>query len=206
MNGTLRVRQGLLCLLIVVAATAPLLAQSAKEAPRFALSVAAGVTHPAQAAVRDVYGGRLTPVTVALRCRLRPPLFVFGGWQFLRQGGDTTIVGPQVIDERYPVRLTMSSVRAGAGVAVPWRRWIFSAGAGLAYTTFDERWTAGDLSTGGHSYGYLAQAAGEFLLHRRFGIVGRIEYVAVPIPTATAGRSGLDLGGLSVSGGAAVRF
>ncbi|MBE3097082.1 MAG: hypothetical protein IMZ44_08115, partial [Planctomycetes bacterium] len=46
MNGTLRVRQGLLCLLIVVAAPAPLLAQSAKEAPRFALSVAAGVTHP----------------------------------------------------------------------------------------------------------------------------------------------------------------
>ncbi len=182
MNGTLRVRRGLLCLLMVVAAPATLLAQPANEPGRFTLLVAAGMTRPTQASVRDVYGGRLMPVTVTLDCRLTRGLFVFGGWQFLRQRGDTT------------------------GVAVPWRRWVFSAGAGLAYTTFDEEWTTTDLSTSGHSYGYLAQAAGEFRLHRRFGIVGRIEYVAVPVPAATAGRSGLNLGGLSASGGAAVRF
>jgi hypothetical protein len=206
MTRTPRALWGLLCLLTVVAAPAPLLAQNAQESPRFAVSVAAGMTRPAQAAVRDVYGSRFAPVTVALDCRLTHRLFVFGGWQFLRQQGDTIIVGPRVIDERYPVRLTMSSARAGAGVAVPWRKWIFSAAAGLTYVTYDEQWTTADLSANGHSYGYLAQGAGEILLHRRFGIVGRIEYVAVPIPKATAGRTGRDLGGLSVSGGAAVRF
>jgi hypothetical protein len=193
-------------LLAVIGSPQRLLAQPPGEPLRFTAHVAIGLMRPAEAVVREIYGSPLVPVTVGLDVRVAGRLLVFGSVGVLRKTGEASITGSAVIDEHNPLRLTTWTASGGAGVALPWQRWLFSARAGATFAAYRETWTETELSSSGHAIGFLAQGGGEFSLSRRVGVVGRLEYSTSPTGKGTAQEPKVDLGGFSTSAGLAIRF
>ena len=196
--------------MVLLAATglpSPAWAQVSTEPPRLGVSVTAGPWRPSATRVRTLYPGTFVPVVIEADLRLVGRLFVFGGGQFIRQGGEIVVVQPPIPEERLPLKLTMSSARAGAGAAFPWRRWVFRAAAGLSYTRFEERWTSEDIPpVSGWTVGVVMRGGVEYRVSRRFSAVGRVEYARTPVDEALQAVSAFDLSGLAVTGGIGVRF
>lgn len=182
-------------------------AQAEKEPPRFNVSAAVGVLRPSDESFRALYGGSHVPVTVQLECRLWPRLALFGGGQFLGADGRTIAEGAQVGDESFPLRFTTSSIRVGALVLMPKRRWTVFAGGGVSYSTYHEEWTGTQISVSGHTYGFVAQAGARYVLTGPILLSGGVEYTYVPAHSSDASADGtIDLGGLGVSLGVGIRF
>ena len=192
--------------MVVLAQTGPA-AQAEEEPPRFSVSAAVGVLRPSDVSFRELYGGSHVPVTVQLECRLWPRLALFGGGQFLGADGRTIAEGAQVGDESFPLRFTTSSIRVGALVLMPKRRWTVFAGGGASYSTYHEDWTGTQVSASGKTYGFLAQAGVRYVLTGPVSLSGGVEYTYVPAHSSDASSGGtIDLGGLGVSLGVGVGF
>jgi len=195
---------------VLLAATGfavPAAAQVPLEPARLGVTVTAGPWRASATRVRALYPGTFVPVAIEADLRLQGRLFVFGGGQFIRQGGEIVLVQPPVPEERLPLKLKMSSARAGAGAAFPWNRWVFLAAGGVSYVQFEERWTGEDIPpVSGSSVGLILLGGVEYRVSRRFSAVWRIEYARTPVDKALQAVSTFDLSGLAVTGGIGVRF
>jgi len=193
-------------LVMVVPVQAGLAAQAEKEPPRFNVSTAVGVLRPSDESFRALYGGSHVPVAVQLECRLWPRLALFGGVQFLGADGRTIVEGAQVGDESFPLRFTNSSIRVGALVLMPKRKWTVFAGGGASYSTYHEEWTGTQISVSGKAYGFVAQAGARHVLTGPISLSGGVEYTYVPANSDASPGGTIDLGGLGVSLGVGIRF
>ena len=194
-------------LLAVTGSPAPLYAQTARDLPRAAVLVTFGAMRPLEPAVRTLYPGSFVPVTVEGEFHLRSGFFVFGGARFLSKNGEVVFNVPPAPEERFPLRVSLPSVRVGGGFAFPWRKWLLSARAGLSYTRYEETWTTADEpAVTGHTYGVIAQGGADYRVYKRLWAVGRLEYSYTPMDETRQVFPTFDLSGISVSGGVAVRF
>ena len=194
-------------LLAAVATPAALRAQTPEDLPRVAVSVTAGVMRPLEAGVRSLYDGAFVPVTVEADVRVFGIFFVFGSGQFVSKDGEVVFDLPPAPEEHFPLRVRTSSVRVGGGVAVPWRKLLFTGAGGVSFTRFEEKWIGEDLPAAtGHTRGFIVQGGAEYRVSRRFSAIGRVEYLHTPMDETRQVFPTFDLSGLSVAGGAAVRF
>lgn len=194
---------------LLAAALTPesLAAQSVPEPPRTAVLATVGAMRPLAAGVRELYEGLFVPVTVEADIRVAWKVFVFGGAQFLRKDGEVVFNLPPAPEERFPLRVSTASVRVGAGIAHPWRKWFFSAAGGLSYTRYSERWTTGEIPTAtGHTVGFTVGGGADYRIFKRWWAVGRVEYACTPMDEARQTIPTFDLSGVSVSGGVGIRF
>ncbi len=186
---------------------APLLAQTAPAQARLTVLATVGAMRPSEAGVRDLYGGTFVPVTIEADIRLAGTVFVFGSGQFLDKDGEAVFSLPPAPEERFPLRVTTSSLRVGGGFAFPRRRWLIVAEGGFSYTHYSERWTTEDIPTvTGHAYGAVLAAGVDYRLGGPVWAIGRFEYAYTPTGVDTQLTPTFDLSGFSVSGGMAVRF
>jgi len=194
-------------LLAITSGPAPLRAQTTSKPPRAAVLVTFGAMRPLESAVRGLYRGAFVPVTIEGDFHLLRNLFVFGSARFLGRNGEVVFNMPPAPEERFPLRVSLPSVRMGGGVAFPWQKWLFSAGAGLSYTRYEEKWTTEDIPVAtGHIYGVIAQGGVDYRVYKRLWAVGRFEYSYTPMDETRQVFPTFDLSGISVSGGVAVRF
>jgi hypothetical protein len=188
-------------------APAPLLAQSAPDPPRLTVLATIGAMRPSEAPVRDLYSGTFMPITIEADVRAFWRVFVFVSGQFLGQDGEVVFNLPPAPEEHFPLRLNTSSIRIGGGVAFPLQRWLFSAQAGMSYTGYEEKWVGEELPAAtGHAYGFIAEGGVDYRVYSRMWAVGRFEYSYTPIDDIRQIIPVIDLSGISVSGGVAVRF
>ena len=194
-------------LLAVAGTPEPLRAQTQAEQPRVAVLVTFGAMRPLEAGVRELYRGAFVPVTVEGDVYLLRYFFVFGSARFVRKDGEVVFNMPPAPEERYPLRVSLPSVRVGGGIAFPRQRWLFSAGAGLSYTRFEEEWAAAEEpAVTGHTFGIVAHGGVDYRVFKRLWAVGRFEYSYTPMDETRQVFPTFDLSGISVSGGMAVRF
>jgi len=146
-------------------------------------------------------------VTVEGDFFVRRPFFVFGSARFVAKDGEVVFDMPPAPVERFPLRVSLRSIRVGGGVAFQRQRWLFSAGAGLSYTSFKEEWDAveGPAATG-RTVGVVAHGGVDYQVFKRLWAVGRVEYSYTPVDGTREVFPSFDLSGVSVSGGVAVRF
>src|SRR5512139_2770104 len=193
-------------LVMVVLAQAGLAAQAEEEPPRFSVSAAVGVLRPSDVSFRELYGGSHVPVTVQLECRLWSRLAVFGGVQLLGADGRTIAEEAEAGDEDFQLRFTTSSIRVGALVLMPKRKWTVYAGGGASYSTYHEEWTGAQISASGKAYGFVAQAGARYVLTGPIFLSGGVEYTYAPADSDASSEGTTNLGGLGVSLGAGIRF
>ncbi len=180
------------------------------ERPDATVTVAAGMLLPANGTVKEMYGSALLHPLVLqaeIPLALDGRLSALAAWKYLRTAGETIVTGPQVADERYPLQLTMSSLRFG-GLALLSRRphLLFTAGGALTYNLYSERWKDQALTTSGRSWGVVGQAGANYLLGSRYLILGRVEVASVPTHVDTSGEETPNLGGVSFDAGFGIRF
>jgi hypothetical protein len=194
-------------LLTAAVAPAPLLAQSAPEPSRLAVLATVGAMRPSAAAVRDLYSGTFMPMTIEADVRAFWRIFVFASGQFLGKDGEIVFSLPPAPEEHFSLKLDTSSIRFGAGVAFPLKRWLVSAQAGMSYTAYEEKWIGEEIpAASGHAYGFTAAGGVDYRVYGRIWAVGRFEYSYTPIGEVLQTIPVDDLSGISVSGGVAVRF
>jgi len=193
-------------LVMVVLAQKGPAGQAEKEPPRFNVSTSVGVLRPSDESFRALYGGSHAPVAVQLEYRLWSRLALFGGVQYLGADGRTIAEGVQDGDESFPLRFTTYSIRAGALVLVPKRKWTMFAGGGANYSTYREEWTGAPISVSGTAYGLVVQAGARRVLTGPISLSGGVEYTYLPADSDASPGGTIDLGGLGVSLGVGIRF
>lgn len=176
------------------------------ERPHVVLSVSGGLVRPADAGVRELYGETRTVFGLDCEVTVRGPLDLFLGVRFAGVRGSTLVVPPQAFAESHEIELTTRHVHIGAALTTATRarlRW--TAGAGLAIGTYEERWPALGDPVRGTSAGLVALGGAHYDLGTRVGLVARVEWSPLRADRAADGRRP-NLGGVGVSAGASARF
>jgi hypothetical protein len=112
---------------------------------------------------------------------------------------------PQGTREGDPLKLSMNLLKAGTVYAFPVRRMILTAGWGIEYSTYRERWESANLTTEGGKLGFLARAGMEYPLYKRLSLNGRIDYSRLEKSAESASENEIDLGGFELSIGIVFR-
>lgn len=173
---------------------------------RFRLSLTASVFRPTQEAFRQLYGNLHIPVAIQLDSRLPGNLSVFTGFRHVAANGKTKVVGPQFVEETYPLRFAMSSVRLGLYYNLYGMRSSAFLGGGVSYNVYREKWEEGGFEVRDKIFGFLAQAGGGYSLSRRLALIGKMEFSSVQTRKGSKLEPGVNLGGLELSLGFSLNF
>ncbi len=190
---------------MVVAGAVPVTAQ-AFPVPRVEVSVAAGVFVASDAAVSAVYPGTKVPITVSADVTLTRYLSAFAGGRFLDVTGHPTVAGSTTGAPDSDVDLSVRAAVFGARAHYRRGRVDATAGVGAAYSTYTESWAGTSESVSGSAWGPIIDAGVAFGLTRRFAAIGRVEWSRVATGQGSLGSPSVQLGGVDVLGGIAVRF
>jgi hypothetical protein len=189
-----------------VAAGAVPAAGQARAVPRVDVSVAAGIFLASDAAVTAVYPGTSVPIAVSADVNLTRHLSVFAGGRFLDMTGHPTIAGSAAGAPDSDVDLSVRAVVFGARAHYRRGRVDATAGVGAAYSAYTESWAGTSESVSGGAWGPVLHAGLAFGLGRRFAVIGRVEWSRVATGQGSLGSPSVQLGGVDVLGGIAVRF
>jgi hypothetical protein len=173
---------------------------------RFSLTVTAGLFRPAGDEMRSLYGSGGVPLSFRADWRFAGAFSVFAGFRSLRLTGSTLVVGPPLEDERYDLRLALTSWRTGLQATLDAGRWSVRGYAGLESLGWKEEWPAAKITSSGRSTGFLAGAAVDFRIAGGLALTGHLEYDRV----ATSGKGPLaaepQAGGWEAGAGLTFRF
>ncbi len=194
-------------LTVLVLAVFPLLSVEATAAPdRFSIVAAAGLFRPSGTGIRSLYGSSGVPLSIRAAWRFWGPVSIFAGYRTMRFSGTTVVVGPSFEDERYALRLTLQSWRAGIQGEISAGRWNFRGFAGAESVAYREVWSAAAITSTGRSTGFLAGTAVDFRIVRGLGLTAVLEYDRI----AAAGNGPLaaqpQVGGVEAGLGLVVKF
>ena len=195
----------LLGLWMVAAGAVPVTAQ-APAVSRVDVTVAAGVFAASDAAVTAVYPGTKVPIAVSADVNVTRYLSVFAGGRFLDMTGRPIVAGGAAAASDSAVELSLRSVAFGARVHYRRGRVDATAGAGAACSAYTESWAGAGESVSGSAWGPILDAGFAFGLSRRFAAIGRVEWSRVATGQGSLGSPSVQLGGVDVLGGIAVRF
>ena len=190
---------------MVAAGAVPVTAQ-AFPVPRVDVSVAAGISVASDAAVSAVYPGTKVPITVSADVNLTRHVSVFAGGRFLEMTGHPIPTGSAAGASESDVDLRVRSVVFGARAHYRRGRVDATAGAGAACSAYTESWAGAGESVSGSAWGPILDAGFAFGLSRRFAAIGRVEWSRVATGQGSLGSPSVQLGGVDVLGGIAVRF
>jgi hypothetical protein len=206
MKTSHRLRVAILLGLWMVAAGAVPVAAQPRAVPRVDVSVAAGVFAASDAAVTAVYPGPGVPVAVWADVNVTRHVSVFAGGRFLDMTGHPTPADSAAAARDWDVDLSVRAVVFGARAHYRRGRVDVTAGAGAAYSTYTEVWAGTGESVSGSAWGPILHAGFAFDLTRRFAAIGRVEWSRVDTGQGSLGSPSVQLGGVDVLGGVAVRF
>jgi hypothetical protein len=190
----------------MVAAGAVTAAAQADAVPRAEVSVAAGTFLASDDAVKTVYRGTSVPVAVLGDVGLTRLVSVFAGGRFLHMTGHPVIAGSAAGAPDSDVDLSVRTVVFGGRVHFRRGRIDATAGAAAAYSTYTESWAGTSESVSGSAWGPILHGGVAIGLSRRFAAVGRIEWSRVATGQGSVGSPNVQLGGVDLLGGIAVRF
>jgi hypothetical protein len=172
---------------------------------RVEISGAAGLFLPTEDSVGRVYDGTRVPWSVCGDVRIAGPLSAFAGLRSLAMDGRANGFDP-ASGVSTETRLSSHSLLLGVRIHHQWGRLGVFAGGGAAWTSFTETWPGADAEFSGAAWGPLAQGGVVYRAWRRVGIVGRVDWFRAPTGEGSLLDASVDLGGLDVSGGVAIRF
>jgi hypothetical protein len=190
---------------VVVAGAVSVTAQTL-PVPRVDVSVAAGIFVASDAAVSAVYPGTKVPITVSADVNLTRHVSVFAGGRFLEMTGHPVPAGSAAGAPEPDVDLRVRAVVFGARAHYRRGRADATAGVGAAWSTYTESWAGASESVSGSAWGPILDAGFAFGLTRRFAAIGRVEWSGVATGQGSLGSPSVQLGGVDVLGGIAVRF
>jgi hypothetical protein len=190
----------------MVAAGAVQSAAQAPAVPRGDVSVAAGIFAASDAAVTAIYPDTKVPIAVLADVTLTRHVSVFAGGRFLETTGHPILAGSVAAVPESDVDLSIRAVVFGARAHYRKGRVDVTAGAGAAYSTYTESWAGTSESVSGSAWGPVLNAGFAFSLNRRFAAIGRVEWSRVATGQGSVGSPSVQLGGVDVLGGIAVRF
>ncbi len=190
---------------MVVASAVPVAAQ-ALPVPRVDVSVAAGVFVASDAAVSAVYPGTKMPVTVSADVNLARYLSVFAGGRFLKTTGHPVPADSATGASEPEVDLSVRAVVFGARAHYRRGRIDATAGVGATCSSYTESWAGTTESVSGSAWGPIIDGGFSFGLTRRFAAIGRVVWSRVATGQGSLGSPSVQLGGVDVLGGIAVRF
>lgn len=168
--------------------------------------LAAAAFRPSNEVFRSLYGAPQWPLSAQVEVPLDGPVFAFAGARRLAREGETLAIPPAVDDTRFPLELSVTSVRAGAGVTRQQRRGRLYAAVGAEYAQATERWPAADLSHDSQGWGVVIQAGAEAPVWGRLAARALVEYAAVHAGDDPETGEKLALGGLALGAGVSFRF
>jgi hypothetical protein len=187
-----------------VAGSSPAIAQSAAPA-RVEVSAAAGWFAPADEAVKAIYPGTKVPVVLLADVRMTNRFSVFAGGRLVSAAGHPVVADggpPTDADVELSVRAVVLGVRAH------YRRGVVdvSVGAGAVHSTWTESWTGSGESNSGGAWGPTAHAGVAIGVHRRLALVSRVEWSSADTGQGSVRAADVNLGGIDLLAGIAVRF
>jgi hypothetical protein len=188
-----------------VAGAVPATAQ-AFPVPRVDVSVAAGVFVASDAAVSAVYPGTKVPVTVSADVNLARYLSVFAGGRFLKTTGHPVPADSATGATESEVDLSVRAAVFGARAHFRRGRVDATAGVGAAYSSYTESWAGTSESVSGSAWGPTIDAGVALGLTRRFAAIGRVGWSRVATGQGSLASPNVQLGGVDLLGGIAVRF
>ena len=177
------------------------------EPRRLTVSVSASVIRPGDTAVRELYGGTQTAFGLDCELQVRGAFALFAAGRFGTARGSTAVLPPQLFDESYGIELSTRSLHIGAALTqsgLARLRW--TAGAGLAVGSYEERWPALGDPVRGSTVGIVGRGGAHYSLTQRVGLVGRLEWSFLRALKAADDGRNPNLGGLGLSFGASARF
>jgi hypothetical protein len=207
-------RPSIVPVLLVVAMLSPAAAAaqpaSSDAGRRIELWARAGLFLPTEDAFGEVYSGARVPLVVDGEWRLHRLVAVFGGVRYMRTTGEVIAEGDGGSGgSASATRLTMTSGRLGGIVAWPSGPWDVRFGAGLTVNHYSEDWPdAAGASVSGTRAGWLVQGGVARRIGRRWAAGVSVEYSGATVPEGSGEFAvpALDLGGLDVLFGVAIRF
>jgi hypothetical protein len=206
MRTSRRLRVAILLGPWMVAAGAVPVAAQAGAVPRGDVSVAAGVFAASDAAVTAVYPGTNVPVAVWADVNVTRHLSVFAGGRFLDMTGHPVVADSAGASPESDVELSVRAVVFGARAHYRRGRVDATAGVGAAYSTYTESWAGTSESVSGGAWGPVLHAGFALGLSQRFAAIGRVEWSRVATGQGSVGSPNVQLGGVDVLAGIAVRF
>ncbi len=190
----------------MVAVGAVTVTAQAHTVPRVDVSVAAGIFVASDAAVTAVYPGTKVPIAVLADVTLTRHVSVFGGGRFLEMTGHPIVAGSDAAAPDSQVDLSVRAVVFGARAHYRRGRIDVAAGLGAACSTYAESWAGTGESVSGSAWGPVLHAGISVGLSRRFAAVGRVEWSRTATGQGSLASPSVQLGGVDVLGGIAVRF
>jgi hypothetical protein len=189
---------------LVAALALPLLGLSvAAPAQELSLSLAAGSFRASEEAYREIYGAG-TPFAVDVWLKLKGPLGLAVGYGRLADQGNALPLGEG--EAEYPVKFSRTSIP----VTIFWRFYLKAVdvrlGAGLCFHSYKENWETVELSFKGHKTSPRFYAAMAFPILPRLSLFGSIAYDSIPTGAGSLLANDINLGGLQLLGGLAVRI
>jgi len=180
--------------------------EPAEKMSRFSLSFSAGCYLPQQKSFRQLYGSVQFPLNLQVNYVLSPQADLFAGLRYLTSKGETEIVGPELVLESHPLDFGLYSGRLGICYYFLRTRLSLFMGAGLSYNFYKETWENTEISSEDKKSGFFAQAGTEYLLGKKYSVVGRIEYSSIPTKESSKLQKKINLGGLEFSVGLVLKF
>jgi hypothetical protein len=188
----------------MVAPGAAAVTAQTRAVPRVEVSVAAGIFAASDAAVTSVYQDAKIPIAVLADVNLARHVSVFAGGRFLEMTGHPTLAGGAAADS--VVELSLRTVSFGARAHYRRGRFEAVAGGGAAYSTYTESWAGTSESVSGSAWGPVLNADFAFGISRHFAVIGRVEWSRLATGQGSLASPSVQLGGVDVLGGVAVRF
>jgi len=180
---------------MTLAGLSGLQASSNDRPVRLGISLAAGAFRADQGSVRSLYGVVQTPFHAQVDVFILRRVSVFAGFRYLSSDGSTRIVGPVIAEEQHPLRLRVSSFRAGACVFIPAGRFMLQAAIGGSYSRVRERWLDLPLDAALGGPGLFARLGAGYPLGRNWEIFSRFEYSTLATGEGSLLEPSVSLGG-----------
>ena len=169
------------------------------------VAVASGAFVPSEDVFADLYGSPQWPLVVHLDVPIGSIWGVFGGLRRLARDGTSAPVPPAIVDQAFPIELRLTGLRFGGSASARWRRAELFGAVGAEHVSGEEEWPAAGLTHDIDTWGAVVQAGTRIPVWRRLAVLAVMEFTSARV-AADDGEDDVNLGGLAVLGGVAVRF
>jgi len=172
-------------------------------AQEMSLSFAAGSFRASEEAYREIYGAS-TPFAADVWLTLKGPLGLAAGFGRLSDKGTALPLGEGEVE--YLVKFVRTSIPVTVFYQFDIKAVDLRIGAGLCFHSYKENWEAVDLSYKGHKTSPRFYAAVAFAVLPQLSLFGSVTYDTIPTGAGSLAASDVNLGGLQLLGGLAVRI
>lgn len=175
----------------------------AAPAQELSLSLAAGSFRASEEAYREIYGAG-TPFAVDVWLKLKGHLGLAAGYGRLADQGNALPLGEG--EAEYRVKFVRTSIPVTVFYKFDLKAVDIRVGAGLCFHSYKENWEDVDLSYEGHKASPRFYAALAFPILPRLSLFGSVTYDTIPTGAGSLLANDVNLGGLQLLGGLAVRI